>query len=95
MLVGLGLPTFTIVIGAVGVALFHLSVENEIREDLARLESRVTKKIQDKQDVFLSSLILTLQARGHEMHPLAKKAAKAGSVMREGGKGYQGKWPVR
>lgn len=94
MLVGLGLPTSTIVFGAVGVALFHLSVsrsrrlENEIREDLARLESRVTKKIQDKQDVFLGSLMLTLQTSGDEMHPLAKKAAKAASVMREGGKGY-------
>ena len=94
MLVGLGPPTSTIVFGAVVLALYNLSVsrsrrlENEIMEDLERLESRVTKKIQDKQDIFLGSLLLTLQTPGDEMHPLAKKAAKAASAMREGGKGY-------
>lgn len=96
MFLGLGSPAPVVVVGALGAAIYGLSafrakrLRNDIHDDLAGLESRLEKKIKNKQDLFLGSLILTLerQAPGNERHPLAKKAEIAASVKRADSEGY-------
>lgn len=92
----LGGPASVVVVGALGAAIYSLSasrakrLKTEFHDHLAGVESRLEKKIKNNQDLFLGSLILTLerQTPGNERHPLAKKAEIAASVKRAGGEGY-------
>ena len=96
MFQGLGGPASALVLGALGAVIYNLSASRakklkaDIHDDLAGIESRLEKKIKYNQDLFLGSLILTLerQTPGNERHALARKAEIAASVKRAGGDGY-------
>ena len=83
-------PASAIVVGALGATVYNLSawrskkLKADIKNDLAGLESRLEKQIQNNQDVFLGALILTLenQATVSEKHPLAQKAEIAAGIKR-------------